>query len=134
MSTTTRDGKQEVILAIDIGSSSVRCSAYSFRDNTVNCLVGCSSSRLIQAAAAGARKETIDLLLEYADCCVDETLEKLRQQEQHNTNFRVVALGFSTFVMNLVGIDRAGNLVDGATLTYSCNSPLVTRECQNLRT
>jgi len=134
MSTTPRDEKGKVILSIDIGSSSVRCSAYSFLDNAVEALVGCSSSRPIQAAAAGTRKETVDLLLECVDSCVDETLEYLRQKEQHNSNFRVIALGFSTFVMNLVGINKAGHPVDGAMLTYSCNSPLVTQECQSLRT
>jgi sugar (pentulose or hexulose) kinase len=134
MSTTPRDGKGKVILSIDIGSSSVRCSAYSFLDNAVEALMGCSSSRRIQAAAAGTGKETVDLLLKCVDSCVDETLEHLRQKEQQNSNFRVVAVGFSAFVMNLVGINNAGNPVDGAMLTYSCNSPLVTQECQSLRT
>lgn len=134
---TSSNGKRKIILSIDIGSSSVRCSAYSWNDasTVVEALVGCSSSRPIQAAAAGTRQPILDLLLEYVDNCVEDTLQCLRQrQQQPNNEFRIIAVGFSTFVMNLIGLDKDGNIVDGATITYACNSPRVAQECQLLQT
>ncbi len=134
---TSSNGKRKIILSIDIGSSSVRCSAYSWDDasTVVEALVGCSSSRPIQAAAAGTRQPILDLLLEYVDNCVEDTLQCLRQrQQQPNNEFRIIAVGFSTFVMNLIGLHKDGNIVDGATITYACNSPHVAQECQLLQT
>jgi gluconokinase len=70
-------------------------------------------------------------LLDEIDACIDKTLQALRSQQE---SFQVVGVGFSTFVMNLVGVDRDGNVVgEEATISYACNSPQVAQECKSLK-
>jgi gluconokinase len=48
--------------------------------------------------------------------------------------YKVTAIGFSTFVMNLVGVDRHGHLVgDEATLSYACQTAEVNAEVEDLK-
>ena len=138
----------QVILALDIGSSSARCSAYRILDNstsssstTVEALEGCSSQRKIRSVQPNTGKIILNgtnggesyNLLDEIDASIDSTLEALRElcaDEQ----FQVVAVGFSTFVMNLIGVDENGIPVgEEATLSYACNSPQVAEECRNLK-
>ena len=55
--------------------------------------------------------------------------------KEERVNFRVVAIEFSTFVMNLVGTDADGNPIEDESVTasYACNSPEVAEECRRLQ-
>ena len=90
-------------------------------------------------------------VLNAIDKCVDETLRILRHKMmtddssvggedgvapggESQTSFRTVAVGFSTFVMNLVAVDIYGKPVgDVATCSYACNREDVVEECERLR-
>ena len=73
-------------------------------------------------------------VLNAIDSCVDETLRILRHKVMIDRTFRIVALGFSTFVMNLVAVDIYGNPVgEVATCSYACNREDVVDECERLR-
>ena len=101
------------LLAIDAGSSSIRCTAYEYH-------------RHHSGGGSG-------------DNCVDETLKLLRQRMlscdlTHSYPHQVVAIGFSTFVMNFVALDIHGDPVgEVATCSYACNRDDVVEECQRLR-
>lgn len=136
-----------VILAIDVGSSSVRCSAYryeyTFTENANHkraihtiAVPGCSSS--IQRQGVEPTTGTIRTkdLLNAIDTAVDEVLSKLSDQFEETkpwVSFRVDAVGFSTFVMNLVPIDDHGDLIENISISYACNASEVNSECQTLR-
>ena len=67
-------------------------------------------------------------LLDEIDSCIDEILNKL---DEHSV---VVGLGFSTFCMNLIGVDNRGRIVgEEATLSYACNNGRVVQECKRLK-
>lgn len=72
------------------------------------------------------------LLLDEIDAMVDDCLVALRK---HMTDpFRIVGLGFSTFVMNLVAVDEYGQVVgEAATLSYACQCPHVSDACRKLK-
>lgn len=86
-------------------------------------------------------------VLNAIDKCVDETLRILRHKMMTVDSaidegavvagaqtFRIVAVGFSTFVMNLVAVDIYGKPVgDVATCSYACNREDVVEECDRLR-
>ena len=74
-------------------------------------------------------------MLDDIDSCVDATLDKIRKKYgASKSSYIVSAVAFSTFVMNLVGIDRNGKPVgNDATLSYACNTPEVARECEAIR-
>jgi muramidase (phage lysozyme) len=87
-------------------------------------------------------------VLNAIDKCVDETLRILRHTMMTvdsasdegagvvvgGQTFRLVAVGFSTFVMNLVAVDIYGKPVgDVATCSYACNREDVVDECERLR-
>lgn len=121
----------EIILALDIGSSSIRCTAYAIQDSTIRSTPVASSS----TKARTVQPETGTIQLSYGthtlqdkiDECVDKVLKKLN-------NARVVAVGFSTFVMNLIAVDKDGKVLgDRFTLSYACNTPMVAQECRRLR-
>ena len=142
--------EQEVdrlILAIDIGSSSTRCSAYRMVtvddvSTVVVAVEGCSSSIKMQAIQPNTGKVRIYrkddgsdkemCVLDDVDECVDMTLTKVREK-YCESSFIVSACAFSTFVMNLVGVDSDGTPVgNDATVSYACNTPAVARECAAL--
>jgi hypothetical protein len=84
-------------------------------------------------------------VLDAIDNCVDETLKLLRRIVHPNPTsssgdgsvdhgHRVVAIGFSSFVMNLVAVDIDGDPVgEVATCSYACNREDVVRECEQLK-
>ena len=135
--------KMNVILALDIGSSSVRCTACRIEDEaTVTAIPNCSTSKpmtWIQPTTGkillqkGDNDGNGNTLLDDVDGCVDYTLQALRHQQQE-IPFQIVGVGISSFVMNLIGIDQRGDLVgDEATISYACHSPAVIQECSFLR-
>jgi gluconokinase len=120
---------QDVILALDIGSSSVRCSAYQMNGTNVIHSSAIPVSSVQPNSGKIKLQHGNETLLEIVDRCVDQTLVKLRQ-----TAFHVVGVGFSSFVMNLIAIDKEGNFVDpDATISYACNTATVAQECQLLK-
>lgn len=208
--------ERSVVLAIDVGSSSIRCSAYditaktpsSSGTTTTTIRSSCSSSssagchppplpnhgrvvasfrqsrrsvdpgtgRILVTGGGGDHHPTIDGsptaksttsttttgngsdtvgsrtttsgpggLLDAIDTGVDRVLQQLERLSQpppspatpphdHYDSYKVRAVGFSTLVMNLVGVDREGALVgDSATLSYACPSPSVHAEVEDLQ-
>jgi gluconokinase len=135
---------QNIILALDIGSSSLRCSAYAItsKGGSVQAISKASSSirvtsvqpntgkiQLYFGKEEGGNRKT---LMDMVDECLDATLIKLR--ENYSTNVQVVAVGISSFVMNLIAIDRGGRLVgEEATISYACNTREVANECFEIK-
>ena len=168
--------QRDVILAIDVGSSSIRCTAYdcsstdssesltlkkqlqppetytmivsysyprkSIESNTGHVLIvdssaGCS----IPSTPSTSDKVNIDTVLtsdlfECIDICVDQVLHQL-QQTKNDSNpcpYSVVAVGFTTFVMNLIGIDHNGRPIgNDVTMSYACQTKQVQEEVQQLK-
>ncbi|KAL7466227.1 hypothetical protein ACHAXS_006516, partial [Conticribra weissflogii] len=153
----------EIILAVDAGSSSIRCTAYE-RVESKNldddgagndytnrtCLERIMSSNelpspiiralenmchTIQMASVVPNSGYIRIkeVLAGIDECIDEVLRLLRLKFL-SQEYEVVAVGFSTFVMNLVGVNEFGEPIgESATLSYACNREDVVLECQKLR-
>ena len=157
------------LLAIDAGSSSIRCTAYEYFpphhhhihgdggvDSTttkcdkkkfassippplVQAIEGVSHAVAMEAIVPSTGHIRINEVLTAIDKSVDETLNLLRQKMlacdvTNPCPYRVVAIGFSTFVMNFVALDIHGDPVgDVATCSYACNRDDVVRECQHLR-
>jgi len=147
--------KTSLILTLDVGSSSIRCSVHQTEYNLKN--NGCPKIKTIPEyttvrKVSSVRPNTGKIilhrrpprndsfknndnseersihLLDDIDSCIDETLGKIGE------NFEVVGLGFSTFCMNLIGVDRQGRVVgENATLSYACNDGRVTQECERLK-
>ncbi|GAX24985.1 hypothetical protein FisN_2Lh264 [Fistulifera solaris] len=122
----------EVIIAIDIGSSSIRCSAYNELNIMASSFKTTSSvkavSGKISIQSTGALGKT---LLDLVEECLDETLEKLDNMDE---TVQVVAVGFACFVMNLIGTDKNGNIIGSeATMSYACSSDEVANEVDALR-
>ena len=142
-------------MAIDIGSSSIRCSAYELLDadpssneseSPIKALDNCRSSRPVRSVQPNTGKiqllghsdneEDTSLslsLMDHLDECMDELLSMIRSTHGQG-GFQILAVGFSSFVMNLVAVDADGNIVgDEASISYACNSPDVADKCRNLR-
>jgi len=149
---------KSIILAIDAGSSSVRCIGYEYHGNNTedthnididNINYNQSLSPLITAVDGVSHTISMSAInpntghihtqqvLSAIDECVDEALCLLRSAQHNNTSndrYQIIAVGFSTFVMNLIGVDINGDPVsDVATCSYACNRDDVVRECQALR-
>jgi len=149
-----------IILAIDVGSSSVRCIAYQCCGTNTNTdpMESCSSSIPRQGVEPITGTIRTDGLFEAVDSAIDEVLWKLRRlvgsKDDGKMNIKVEAVGFSTFVMNLIAVNDDGELVsfdqqnagddqdDNTNMTtttttvgisYACNDPEVQAECQRLR-
>jgi gluconokinase len=126
----------DVILALDIGSSSVRCTAYQVYDfASVSAITNCSASRTVRLVLPTTGKIQLQLgdltLMDQVDACVNDTLQSLRKLTEP---WRVVAVGCSCFVMNLVAVKADGSLVgDEASMSYACNAASVAAECQMIR-
>jgi sugar (pentulose or hexulose) kinase len=165
---------ERIVLAIDVGSSSVRCSAYRINHETddrpenlllVEALEDCNvkkEARVVQpntgriiieqhyhAGTNGdGNKEhndttrtehtTTTTLFDLIDSCVDDTLKLLRERSKQQQNnllaFDILGVGFSTLVMNLIGVDHNGDVIgEAATMSYACNSLEATNYCQTLK-
>ena len=137
-----------VILVLDVGSSSVRCSAYQIVENendgttSVEALDGCYAQLKIRSVQPnsgkiilnGVKEDTGESynLLDEIDGCIHKTLASLREHDF--SSFQIVGLGFSTLVMNLIGVDKNGNVIgEEATISYACNLPEVAQKCRNLK-
>ncbi len=141
-----------IILAIDVGSSSVRCTAYQYSgtsDTIETVAVDCCSSSIqrpgVEPITGNIRTNG---LFEAVDSLVDDALSKLRaSSNQNQQRIQVLAVGFSTFAMNLVSVDSGGELIaigqnhktttttttTTIGISYACNAADVHAECQKLR-
>jgi gluconokinase len=149
----------KIVISVDIGSSSVRCLAYNVDAEQVNnvCVkhVICSSSIQYRSVQPNTGKiavtskhlddctntdETISIL-DMVDSCVGKVLKQLNQTESFcgsapstNNSDKIIAIGISTFVMNLVAIDQDGYLLgDEYTMSYACNTGDVAREVLEIK-
>lgn len=142
------EGVPQVILAVDVGSSSIRCTAYRMRagassksQSQANKVVEPVSEdsfavRKIRTVEPNTGKIMLTTedgtnLLDDIDGIIDECLEKLRNSLEE---FHVLGLGFATFCMNLIALDEYGKPVGKeATLSYACATPGVADECRWLK-
>jgi len=152
MSSSTRPS---LILTLDVGSSSIRCSAHrgahsqpnerypeiktipeftivrklsSVHPNTGKIILYHYPSSNDSFNNNEKSEDKSNLLMDTIDICIDEILNKIGE------NFEVIGLGFSTFCMNLIGVDRCGKVVgEEATLSYACNDVQVVQECERLK-
>ena len=167
---------KSIILAIDAGSSSIRCNAYEYTDaslssstsdvvddrlpsdsstspSLVNAIEGIHHTISMSAINPTTGNIRIQQVLSAIDECVDEVLCLLRMppgspsseenkssssttnyEESSSNEYQIVAIGFSTFVMNFIAVNAYGNPVgDVATCSYAVNREDVVNECQSLR-
>lgn len=155
-----------VILAIDTGSSSIRCTGYEYHgvldgfdfegqcpygvdpgidarynamdEDTpppyVKAIDGIGHTIKMASIVPSTGNIRIHEVLAAIDDCIDEVLRLLRQRMGQDSSYQILAVGFSTFAMNLVGTDEIGEPVgEAATLSYACNRADVVEECQSLR-
>jgi hypothetical protein len=127
-----------VILAIDIGSSSIRCTAYDVSNQESHQYrVVTSQSQSRRSVQPGSGKivllnDNSTTLLDDIDVLVDQVLNQLHSVT--NVTYNVIAVGFSSFVMNLVGVDVHGQWIgDHATLSYACSQSEVNTEVKRLK-
>jgi sugar (pentulose or hexulose) kinase len=158
--------KRNVIVAIDVGSSSIRCTAYDCSSSTST--VSITSQQQLQlpsytilASYSSPRKsiETytghiriVDIassntlpssdssnaitndLFDCIDTCVDQVLDQLQQTNDDRYPYSVVGIGFTTFVMNLIGVDHDGKPIgNDISMSYACQTTQVQDEVQQLQ-
>eukprot|EP00752_Nemacystus_decipiens_P010274 g9156.t1 len=105
-----------LLLAIDIGSSSVRCSAYTVGSPPLP-VPGCTvqlKHAVVKKDGAADAEEVVDLVDEAVDRCFSE-LRAL------GVSHAVTAVGFACFGMNLVGVGEDGKPCT-PVFTYAANS------------
>jgi sugar (pentulose or hexulose) kinase len=165
MSQSDGEPLKELILALDLGSSSIRCSVYekttpssdkdcivSVRQPPKDSLVYAQSTQEYSAVhpQTGLIRSPQDII-DKVDECVEECLLSLRQKQRDgadrdesstkegpNSNrpckWKIVAIGFTNFSMNLVGVDKDGNVLgQDFTLCYACQCPKVSAIAEQLR-
>jgi gluconokinase len=133
--------RPQIIITIDVGSSSARSSAYALHsDGTLSSPSMANASRPQRSVQPNTGKivlkgvEGSPSLMDLVDQCIDETLQKLRELLDRDQQWEVVGIGFSTFVMNLVGVSADGEVVgEEASISYACNSAAVGEEVQALK-
>lgn len=139
---------RSIILVVDAGSSSVRCIAYALLDSRsctseevsttsqppIKAIEGMSYSVPMMSVSPNTGYIRIHEVLDAVDLCIDEVLHLLRQTiTDESNNYSISAVGFSTFVMNLVGVDKFGlPLGDEATMSYACNRANVLETCSRI--
>jgi gluconokinase len=131
--------RPQIIITIDVGSSSVRSSAYALHSGgTLS--PSASASRPQRSVQPNTGKIVLKgvgdspSLMDLVDQCIDETLRKLRELFGRDQLWDVLGIGFSTFVMNLVGVSADGTVVgEEASISYACNSAAVGDEVQALK-
>ncbi len=100
------------VLAIDIGSSSVRASLHDSRGRPIGDLVARQSWQL-PIGADGSAQADADDILQMVITVIDEEAAKCGTYAQH-----IAGVGMSTLAGNIVGVDADGNAVTPLT-TYA---------------
>jgi ribulose kinase len=134
---TTASNDVPVVIALDIGSSSIRCSAYRvLGKDGVKMLDQCYTVRQLKTVESISGKIRLTTeqgtdLLDEIDGIVDDVLQKLRELAEPT---KVLGLGFASFCMNLIALDALGHPVgQEATISYSCSTSDVGDECRWLK-
>jgi gluconokinase len=111
-----QDAEHPFVLALDLGTSSTRAILF---DRQGRMLVGGLARRSVelQTKSDGTAVIDADHLAEQTWQCVDEVLEEAGQNAE-----KIAAVGCSTFVSNLVGVDRSGRAVT-PLMTYADTRP-----------
>lgn len=91
-----------LVLAVDVGSSSVRAGLFSTDGRSVK---GTESRRShgFVFSEGGRAESNADSLAAHVEACIDETLTALRSNDS-----TVAAVSFSTFLHGMIGADRQG--------------------------
>ncbi|NOZ49592.1 MAG: gluconokinase [Chloroflexi bacterium] len=101
-----------LVLALDIGSSSVRAQLYDRQGRLVEGVVGRQRHEL-HSSRDGASEADPDHLLTLAFACLDETLAKAGPLSEH-----IAGVAVDTLVNNILGIDASGQAITPLT-TYA---------------
>ena len=111
-----KDAERPLVLALDLGTSSTRAIVF---DRQGRMVVGGLARRPVdlQTRPDGTAVIDADHLAAQTWQCVDEVLEKAG-----SNHGRIAAVGCSTFVSNLVGVDRSGQAVT-PVMTYADTRP-----------
>lgn len=136
---------QKIIISLDVGSSSIRCTPFVLQtkqdgnDNEtsspVTAIPECASTYKGSSVKPGTGYIKIDIegktIVEIISSSIDQTLSLLRARKQE---FEVVAVGITTFVMNLLGVSSDGTVSDSShTCSYACNLETVEKQCVSLK-
>ena len=129
----------KIILAVDIGSSSVKVCAYRIDDagptatNQVPLTTIAHSTKAVRAVhPQSGRIVPMDQIYGAAEECIDTVMSKCRVLL--GEEFSVIAVGFSSFTMNLIGVDENGVPIgEEASMSYACNSAEVLEEVEHLK-
>jgi sugar (pentulose or hexulose) kinase len=133
------DDVTQVVLTIDVGSSSIKCGVYEIiEDTNVQQLDNCFLSLSIRTVEPNTGKielistnEEGNSLFDDIDGLIDAMLDRLRTYPKE---LNVRGIGFSTFCMNLLALDQLGNpLGKDATISYACSTEAVRNECAILK-
>ena len=112
----------DLILAVDLGSSSVRASAYRTNGDR---LKGVSGSRRTEQAANGTFDPLV--LTELTEQVISECLENVRRLQGGH---RFIAVAWTSFAMSWLGVDRGGRPV---TPVYTYADTRSGTHAENLR-
>ena len=138
---------RSIILVVDAGSSSVRCTTYYYESldarsgraeedevppPTIQAIEGMHHSVPMMCVAPNTGYVRIHEVLDAIDLSIDKVLRLLREIMSEE-NYNIIALGFSTFVMNLIGVDSSGIPVGDATMSYACNRADVLDTCSRIK-
>jgi gluconokinase len=97
------DAADPLVLAVDVGSSSVRASVFDGEGRAVRALVARRHYGL-RTTMDGAAEANADELLGYVEECIDEVVASLSRLK-----LRVQAVAFDTFWHSLLGVERDGS-------------------------
>jgi len=131
----------QFVLAIDIGSSSIRCSAYRIETNgplkqsddyVLHLEAKHSSSHKMQCVSSETSKIPALQVLEQVDECLDKSLSSLRSfHVEQKRKFQILCVGISSFVMNLLAVNiDTGDIVE--SFTYACREDIVIKKVTEL--
>ncbi len=98
-----QDNRRDLILAIDLGSSSVRASAYHLNGTR---LEGTTGFRNTQQTAEGTFDPHILTIL--TEEVIDDCLARVREM---NGSMRFIGVAWTAFAMSWLGVDHAGQPV-----------------------
>lgn len=125
---------RSIILAIDVGSSAIGCTGYEYNGiEPAKPVNGVSHTIPVSTVIASTGNIRIHEVLAAIDNCIDNTLQLLRLH-MPDPCYQVIAIGFTSFMMNLVAVDIHGEPVgQAATCSDMCDREEVVLECQHLR-
>lgn len=129
-----------------MGSSSIRCTPFILNQtkqdenghetsSPVTAIPECVSTHKGSSVEPGTGYIKINIegksIVEIISSSIDQTLSLLRAREQE---FEIVAVGITTFVMNLLGVSSDGTVSDSShTCSYACNLETVGKQCASLK-